>query len=143
MPGPRKCSQQKEEVEGAMNQGSTKGNEGKDPHRENDFLDVARGAAHRGWGAGDCFGKDVEGDQATVEYQPERCTDFLLRPTSLEYLPEDIGENGQHDKWVEKHPGKAEHGTTVTQQDVTLDELSEQVAVGDKAGFCLHLNRFF
>ena len=108
-----------------MHERGAKGNEGENLHRENDFLDVAWGAAYRGRSARDCFGEDIEGDQATVEHQPEGGAGFLLRPARLKYLPEDIGEDRQHDERVEKYPRDAEHGATVAQQDIALDELAK------------------
>ena len=104
------------------------------------FLDVAWGAAYRGGSARDGFGKDVEGDQAAVEYQPEGGTCFLLWPARLEDLSEDIGEDSKHDQRVEKYPSDAEHGAAVAEQDIALDELSKQVAMGMKRAYYLHLS---
>ena len=119
-----------------MHEGSAKGDKGKDLHRENNLLDVTRGATHRGRGAGNGFSENIESDQAAVEHEPERGASFLLWPACLEYLPEDIGENGQHDEWVEKYPRDAEHGAPIAEQHVALDQLAEQVAVGDESHSC-------
>lgn len=64
-----------------------------DVRLEDDLLDEAGVASHRGRGSENSFSEDIEGDQPAIEQQPEGQGLALLGPACLEYLPEDKGKD--------------------------------------------------